>query len=66
MIIFVLAFIFGCKQKDANIALYQKMIECEKLTQNYKALFIIPSVGCQGCISSAEAFVKRNMDKCND
>ena len=30
---------------------------------NYKTYMIIPSVGCSGCISNVETFVKKNYEK---
>lgn len=50
----------GCSDKHTKLCQAISALDADKLaTGNY---VIIPNQGCEGCISTAEAFVKNNID----
>lgn len=65
-VIFLISAVVGCGQKEMDMIFFQKVIGHEKLGSKYKALFIVPGAGCQGCITGAEIFIKKNIDQYED
>lgn len=53
----------SCSESNKPLLFYQKVIDEMVVVDGYEKMLIIPSVGCQGCITSAEQFLRKNYGK---
>jgi hypothetical protein len=56
-------FLFACSSRENPQREIERIInKCEFCPENYNFVMLIPSLGCVGCISDAEEFLKENKD----
>jgi len=61
LFLFITLIISACADKHAGLNQAIEALDKSKLTTG--SYIIIPNQGCEGCISTAEAFVKNNISK---
>ena len=67
MFLFSILFLISCKKTSkVSIENFEKWINENNISKNYRAIIIIPNSGCEGCISNAERFVIDNFEKSDD
>lgn len=55
----------SCESKDQSKVFYeQKLNQIENLS-SFQYVIILPSLGCQGCISGVEEYLKNNIERTN-
>lgn len=60
---FICFLLVSCGSKDQSESYLQKKLVNVSDINTYKYAVILPSLGCQGCISTVEEFIKNNINR---
>ncbi|SIS48996.1 hypothetical protein [Belliella pelovolcani] len=58
-----ICFLFSCESKDEGKVYYEQQLTKLDGISSYKYVIILPGLGCQGCISGVEEYIKNNIER---